>query len=139
MKPRNIDLAMFDFSRDGKSQIAEMLGKFISTGQYYKYKSVESDLLYSKISVSEYSVSISKPLEFNKFLILQLKDQDGLIFVVDVTNNILFEIAKLTIDLIFKSSEFTFTPSLILVDKSETDRPEVHNFINSFYIFLRFY
>jgi len=126
MKARPINLAMFDFSRDGKSQIANMLGKFISTGQIYKLKSEESNLFYSNISVSEYSVSISKPLEFNKFLMLQLKNQDGLIFVVDATNTILFRMAELTLDLIFKSEELMVIPSLILIDKKDTDRPEIH-------------
>jgi len=37
--------------------------------------------------------------------------------------------AELTLDLIFKSPDFDATPSLILVDKTETDRPEVHKFI----------
>jgi len=127
MKARPINLAMFDFSRDGKSQIANMFGKFISTGQFYKRKSEESNLIYSNISVAEYSVS--KPLEFNKFLMLQLKNQDGLIFVVDATNNILFKMAELTLDLIFKSEELTVIPSLILIDKEETDRPEIHKLI----------
>lgn len=129
MKARQINLAMFDFSRDGKSQIANMLGNFISTGQFYKLKSEESNLIYSKIIVSEYSVSISKLLEFNKFLILQLKNQDGLIFVVDVTNDRLFQMAELTLDLIFRLPDFDVTPSLILVDKTEANRPEVHKFI----------
>ncbi|MFX1594391.1 MAG: ADP-ribosylation factor-like protein [Promethearchaeota archaeon] len=125
VKARPINLAMFDFFRDGKSQIAKVLGKFISTGQFYKLKSEEANLIYSKIIVSEYS--ISKPLEFNKFLKLQLKNQDGLIFVVDTTNSILFKMAELTLDLIFKSEELMFLPSLILIDKKDTDRTEIHN------------
>lgn len=32
----------------------------------------------------------------------------------------------LVINLIFKSPELKFRPSLILIDKKETDRPEIH-------------
>ncbi|MFX1407035.1 MAG: hypothetical protein ACFFC9_09175 [Promethearchaeota archaeon] len=129
MKPRDINLTMFDFSKGDKSQIAKILGEFISTGQYYKHQSEESSLLYNKISISEYSISISKPLKINKFLILQLKNQDGLIFVIDIGDNILFRVAEITLDLIFKLPEFAFIPSLILVDKANTDHPKVHKFI----------
>jgi hypothetical protein len=131
MKARDINLVLFDFFIEGKSQLAKLLGKFISTGQYYKDISDDSIFLYSKISISEYSISISNQLHFNKFLELQLKNQDGFIFVVDVTNKILFKIAELTLDLIFNSSELKFIPSLILIAKKETDRLEIHKLLKN--------
>lgn len=129
MKAKDINLVLFDFYKEGKSQIAKILLKSISNGQFYKEKSEESNLLYNKISISEYSISTSNPLEFNKFLKLQLEIQDGFIFVVDVTDKILLKVAEFTLDLIFKLPEFTFTPSLILIDKIGTDRLEIHKII----------
>ena len=131
MKPRDINLVMFDFFKEGKSRIAEILRKFISKGQFYKDKSEESNLLYSNISISEYSISTSNPLDFNKFLLSQLKNKDGFIFMVDVTNKIMFKIAELTLDLIFKLPEFAFKPSLILIDKIGIDRLEIQRFIEN--------
>ena len=129
MKARDINLVMFDYFKEGKSQIVKILRKFISNGQFYKDKSEESNLLYSKISISEYSISISNPLNFNKFILVQLKNKDGFIFVVDVTDKILFKIAELTLNLIFRLPEFAFTPLLILIDKIGIDRLEIHKLI----------
>ncbi|GAG84665.1 unnamed protein product, partial [marine sediment metagenome] len=48
MEPRDIKLLMFDFFKEGKSRIAEILREFISKGQFHKDKYEESNLLYSK-------------------------------------------------------------------------------------------
>lgn len=131
MKARNVNLVMFDFFKEGKSRIAKILRKFISNGQFYKDKSEESNLLYSKISICEYSISISNPLEFNKFLLFQLKNKDGFIFLVDITNKIWFKVAEITLDLIFELPEIALIPSLILIDKIGIDRLEIHKFIKN--------
>ena len=131
MNPRDLNLVVFDFFKEGKSRVAEILKEFISKGQFYKDTSEESYLLYNKISISEYSISISNPLNFNKFILVQLKNKDGFIFVVDVTNKLMFKIAELTLDLILKSPEFAFTPSLILIDEIGMDRLEIQRFIEN--------
>ena len=125
MEPRDIKLLMFDFFKEGNSRIAEILREFISKGLFHKDKYEESNLLYSKISISKYSISISNPLNINKFFSIQLKNKDGFIFVVDVTNKIMFKIAELTLELILKLPEFAFTPSLILIDELGMDRLEI--------------
>jgi hypothetical protein len=131
MKVRDINLVMFNYFEEDKSRIVKILRKFISKGQFYKDKFEESNLLFSKISIFEYSISISNPLKFDEFLMVQLKNKNGFIFVVDVTNEILFKIAEFTLELLFKLPEFVFTPSLILIDKIGIDNLEIHNFIKN--------
>ena len=131
IEPRDLNLVVFDFFKEGKSRVAEIIREIISKGQFYKDLSEESNLPYSKISISEYSISISNPLNINKFLMVQLKNKDGFIFVVDVTNKIMFKIAELTLDLILKLPKFAFMPSLILIDELGNDRLEIQRFIEN--------
>ncbi|MFX0137204.1 MAG: hypothetical protein ACFFDN_26430 [Candidatus Hodarchaeota archaeon] len=132
MEPRDINLVMFDFFQEGKSRIAEILKEFISKGQLYEDPSDELTLLYSKISISKYSISIPNPLNFNKFLMIQLKNKDGFIFVVDATNKLMFKIAELTLNLILTLPEFAFTPSLIfLIDELGMKHLEIQRLVEN--------
>jgi len=131
MKSREINLVMFDFFKEGNSRIVKILKELIFNGQSYKDKSEDSNLLYSKISISEYSISISNPLIFNKFLLFQLKNKDGFIFVVDETDKFLFKIAEFTLNLISKLPELAPIPSLILFNKIATDRIEIQKLIKN--------
>ncbi|MFW9879213.1 MAG: ADP-ribosylation factor-like protein [Candidatus Thorarchaeota archaeon] len=129
MKSRDINLVLFDFVKEGTSQIAKDLKELIISGHYYTEKSEDSNLLYSKISISEYLISIPNPLIFNEFLLFHLKNKDGFIFVVNETHKYLFKIAELTLKLIFKLPELSSIPSLILFNKPTTKHIEIQKLI----------
>ncbi|MHA2391462.1 MAG: ADP-ribosylation factor-like protein [Promethearchaeota archaeon] len=126
MKTRDISLALFDFFKNGISPIADNLKKFISIGQYPKNKFENVALFNTNLSVYEYS--IDKPMN-SKFLLFQLKNNDGFIFVVEEINNILLKIAELTLNFIFNSSELASIPSLILFNKTTTEGIEIQKLI----------
>ncbi|MFX1478959.1 MAG: hypothetical protein ACFFCI_12580, partial [Promethearchaeota archaeon] len=123
MKSRDINLVLFDFAQESPSEIAKNLKELIFNGYYYKEKSEDSNLLYSKISISEYSISIFNPLKFNEFLLFHLKNKDGFIFVVNDT------MAEDTLKLIPKLPDLASIPSLILINKSTIQHIEMQNLI----------
>lgn len=128
MKSRDINLVLFDFIKEGDSQIAAILKDLIFNGEFYKEKSEESNLLYNKISISDYSISISNRLFFNNFLLFQLKNKDGFIFVVDETNGLIKHAVEI-LNLISKSPNLAPIPSLILFNEIATDRIEIQRLI----------
>jgi len=127
MKTRDINLAIFDFFEYGISPIADNLRKFISVVHFYKNKLEKVNLFNTKLSIFEYS--IENPMKFNNFLLFQLKTKDGFIFVVDESNKILFKIAKFALNLISKSPELVYIPTLILFNKTTTEDIEIQKFI----------
>jgi len=127
MKTRDINLVMFDFFEDGISPIADNIRKFISVVQFCKNKPEKVNLFNTKLSIFEYSMD--NPMKFNNFLLFQLKNEDGFIFVVDESNKILFKIAKIALNLIFKSPELAYIPSLVLFNKTKTERIKIQKFI----------
>ncbi|MFX0023786.1 MAG: hypothetical protein ACFE9S_15775 [Candidatus Hermodarchaeota archaeon] len=126
---REINLVMFDFFEEGESQLAQLFKNYISSAQYSKDKLTELNLLNYTITLSTYS--LSKPRKSIHFFLSQLKNKHGFIFGIDVTNKSMFRKAKITYNKILRlgigmrKMKIT-TPFLILINRPETYRPEIH-------------
>ena len=127
MKTQDINLGMFNFFEDGISPIADNLRMFISIGQFSKNRSENVNHLRTNLSISEYS--IDNLMNFNNFLLSQLKFSDGFIYLIDDTSKILFKKAEVTLNLISESLELHNIPSLILFSKKTTQRIGIQKFI----------
>ncbi|MDX1798789.1 MAG: hypothetical protein R3255_09075 [Candidatus Lokiarchaeia archaeon] len=126
---KEINLVMFDFFEEGESQLAQLFKNYISNAQYSIDKSTELNLHNYTITLSTYS--LSKPRKSIHFFLSQLKNKHGIIFGIDVTNKSMFRKAKITYNKILRlgigmrKMKIT-TPFLILINKPETYRPEIH-------------
>ncbi len=127
VKARDINLIMFDFFINEESPTMKIIDSFISIGQFYKKRSEESNLLNRKLSISEYS--IYQLMNFTDFFLFQLKNKDGFIFVVDITNKKMINKAKRIFNKISNFPEISSLPLLILINDIGIYRPKLKEFM----------
>jgi len=118
IKAREINLVMFEFFYD-----APIAREFISSDPFHINGSEASNLLHSKLSISRYSISrITSLLKVNSdFLVFQLKNKDGIIFLIDVTINEMIQKAKGIFNIISNLPENASKPLIIIINQIGLD------------------
>ncbi|MFX1392919.1 MAG: ADP-ribosylation factor-like protein [Promethearchaeota archaeon] len=127
VKARDINLIIFDFFTSDESPTMKIIDNFISIGQFYNKISRESNLLNRKLSISEYS--LYHLMNFSDFFLFQLKNKDGFIFVVDITNRKMIKRAKRIFNKISNFPEISSMPLLVLINDIGVYQPKIRKFI----------
>ncbi|MHA2127759.1 MAG: PAS domain S-box protein, partial [Promethearchaeota archaeon] len=117
-------ILIFGLSKAGKTTIIRTRRKSVSKATFPTINVDISRILVNNISLLTYD--IPGKYKVNEIWKPYLKNQDGLIFVLDVTDRIKFSYARDLLHEIAKKQELCDLPLLILFNKGELTKPDIN-------------
>ncbi|MBD3352948.1 MAG: PAS domain S-box protein [Candidatus Lokiarchaeota archaeon] len=118
-KRRTTKVFVFGPAGAGKQTIIEELKNIIAQRKIQGNQYDLSDLLIDDLSIMKYDISGKE--SFGDFWVDKLKDQDGLVFILDSKDKSLYKQAKINLHKIANISVVEHLPLLIIFNKSDLD------------------